>query len=54
MSTSNKVDDHLDKIKNCMAIAEDIIMYGCRDDGKDHDETVREVLEESEGSGYAI
>ena len=40
-----KVDAHLDKISNCMAIADDIIMFGYREDGRDHDETVREVLE---------
>ena len=46
-----KVDAHLDKIKNCMAIADDIIMYGHREDGKDHDETVREVLDKSKAVG---
>ena len=46
-----KVDAHLDKIKNCMAIADDTIMYGYRDDGKDHDETVREVLEKAKAVG---
>ena len=35
-----KVDAHLEKIGNCMAIADDIIMFGYREDGKDHDETV--------------
>ena len=46
-----KVDAHLDKIKNCMAIADDIIMFGYREDGKDHDETVREVLEKAKAVG---
>ena len=36
-----KVDAHLDKILNCMAITVDIIMYGYRDDGNDHDKTER-------------
>ena len=42
---------HLDKIKNCMAIADDIIMFGYREDGQDHDETVREVLEKAKAVG---
>ena len=49
-----KVDAHLDKIKNCMAIADDIIMYGYREDGKDHDETVREVLNKSKAVGMCF
>ena len=32
-----KVDAHLKNIPNCMAIADDIIMYKYRDDGSDHD-----------------
>ena len=46
-----KVDTHLDKINNCMTIADDIIMYKYREDGKDHDETVREVLEKAKAVG---
>ena len=46
-----QVDAHLDKIKNCMAIADDIIMFGYREDGRDHDETVREVLEKAKAVG---
>ena len=46
-----KVDAHLEKIGNCMAIADDIIMFGYREDGKDHDETVREVLEKAKAVG---
>ena len=34
-----KVDAHLEKISNCMAIADDIIMYRYRNDGSDHDKT---------------
>ena len=30
-----------------MAIVEDIIMYGYRDDGNDHDKTVRQVLDKA-------
>ena len=39
------------KSKTCMAIADDIIMYGYREDGKYHDETVREVLNKSKAVG---
>ena len=46
-----KVDAHLDKISNCMAIADDIIMYGYRDDGNDHDKMVREVLDKAKAVG---
>ena len=34
-----------------MAIADDIIMFGYREDGKDNDETVREVLEKAKAVG---
>ena len=40
-----KVDGHLDGIKNCTAIADEIIMYGFNEDGSDHDETVVKVME---------
>ena len=40
-----KVDGHLDGIENCTAIADDIIMYGFKEDGSDHDETVVKVME---------
>ena len=40
-----KVDGHLEGIQNCTAIADDIIMYGYKDDGCDHDETVIKVME---------
>ena len=46
-----KVDTHLDKISNCMAIADDIIMYRYREDGKDHDKMVREVLDKAKAVG---
>ena len=36
-----KVDSHLENIQNCMAIADNIIMFGFKDDGSDHDKTVR-------------
>ena len=40
-----KVDGHLEGIPNCTAIADDIIMYGYKDDGSDHDDTVLKVME---------
>ena len=38
-------------IENCMAIADDIIIFGFRDDGKDHDITVRQVLDKANAVG---
>ena len=46
-----KVDSHLESIQNCMAIADDIIIFGFRDDGKDHDVTVRQVLDKAKAVG---
>ena len=46
-----KVDSHLESIKNCMAIADDIIIFGFRDDGKDHDSMVRQVLDKAKAVG---
>ena len=34
-----------------MAIADNIIMYGYRDDGNDHDKTVREVIDKAKAVG---
>ena len=46
-----KVDAHLEKIPNCMAIADDIIMYRYRNDGSDHDKVVRQVLDKAKAVG---
>ena len=46
-----KVDTHLEKISNYIAIADYIIMYGYRDDGNDHDKMVREVLDKAKAVG---
>ena len=46
-----KVDTHLENIQNCMAIADDIIMFGFRDDGSDHDRMVRQVLDKAKAVG---
>ena len=50
MST-NKVDGHLEGIENCTAIADDIIMYGFKEDGSDHDITVKRVMEKAKSIG---
>ena len=46
-----KLDGHLDGIKNFMAIAEDIIMFGFKEDGSNHDNTVRKVLDKARSVG---
>ena len=46
-----KVDTHLENIQNCMAIVDDIIMCGFRDDGRDHDKMVRQVLDKAKTVG---
>ena len=46
-----KVDSHLENFQNCMAIADDIIMFGFKDDGSDHDKTVRQVLDKAKFVG---
>ena len=49
-----KVDAHLEDIENCMAIANDIIMYGFKEDGSDHDNTVRQVLDKARSVGMCF
>ena len=39
-----KVDGHLENIKQCIAIADDIIIYGFDPNGTDHDATIRQVM----------
>ena len=46
-----KVDGHLDGIKYCMAIADDIIMFGSKEDSSDHDNIVRKVLDKARPIG---
>ena len=46
-----KVDSHLENIQNCMAIADDIIMFGFKEDGSDHDKMVRQVLDKAKSVG---
>ena len=46
-----KVDGHLEHIENCVAIADDIIIYGFKSDGTDHDATVRQVMSKAKEVG---
>ena len=46
-----KVDSHLENIQNYMDIVDDIIIFGFRDDGKDHDSMVRQVLDKAKAVG---
>ena len=46
-----KVDGHLEGIINCMAIADNIIIFGFDENGNDHDKTVIEVLEKARSVG---
>ena len=46
-----KVDGHLEGIENCTTIANDIIMYGFKNDGSDHDITDKKVMEKARSVG---
>ena len=46
-----KVDGHLEGIKNCVAIADDIIIFGFDESGSDHDKTVLEVMDKARSVG---
>ena len=46
-----KVDSHLEVIKQCVAITDDIIIYGYDNDGTDHDKMVREVMRKAQEVG---
>ena len=46
-----KVDGHLEDIKQCIAIADDIIIFGLNVDGTDHDSTVRQVMAKAKELG---
>ena len=46
-----KVDGHLEGSENCVAIADDIIIYGFRVDGSDHDRMVKRVMEKARQVG---
>ena len=38
-----KLDGHLEGIDHCVAITDDIIIYGFDNVGTDHDSTIRQV-----------
>ena len=46
-----KVDGHLEGIDDCVAIVDDIIIYGFDNDGTDHDRTVRQVMKKAREVG---
>ena len=46
-----KVDSHLEHIENCVAIVDDIIIFGFNPDGTDHDMTVRQVINKAKEVG---
>ena len=48
-----KVDGHLEEIRQCVAIADGIIIYGYNADGTDHDNSMR-GHEQSKKCGYVI
>ena len=45
------VDGHLEGINNCVAIVDDIIIFGFNSDGIDHDKTVRQVMQKARKVG---
>ena len=49
-----KVDSHLEMINQCVAITDDIIIYGYDANGTDHDKTVRDIMEKRSRGGYAF
>ena len=46
-----KVDGHFEEINHCVAIAENIIIYGLESVDSDHDKTVRQVVEKARKVG---
>ena len=38
-------------IEQCAAITDDIIIYGYKDDGSDHDKTVRSIMYKAQEAG---
>ena len=49
-----KVNGHLEGIRNCVAITDDIIMFGFDESGYDHDKTVLKVMDKSQICGHEI
>ena len=46
-----KVDGHLEHMEKCVAIADDIIAFGFKSDGSDHDATVRQIMNKAKQVG---
>ena len=46
-----KVNSHLEGIENCMAIVDDIIIYGFKENGTNHDRTVKKVQDKANSVG---
>ena len=46
-----KVDGHLEHIRNCITIDDDIIAFGFNSDGTDHDATVRQIMDKEKQVG---
>ena len=46
-----KMNGHLEDIQNCVAIADDIIIYGFDKDRVDHDKMVRKVMDKAKAVG---
>ena len=46
-----KVDGHLEHIRNCVVIADDIIAFGFNSDGMDHNATVRQIMDKAKQVG---
>ena len=44
----------MEGLENCMAIANDIIIYVLKEDGSDHDRTVRKVLDKANSVGMKL
>ena len=49
-----RVDGHLEGIDHCVAITDDIIIYGYDTDGTDHDKTVRDVMRKAQEVGMCF
>ena len=49
-----KVDGHLEGIRNCVAIADNIIIFGFDESDSDHDKTVIEVMEKARLVGMRL
>ena len=46
-----KVDGHLEGIRNCIAITDDIMIFGFDESGSDHNRTVIEVMDKARSVG---